>query len=114
MGRCIELADAGGQDDRVRHLQESVLRLQGYVGETDAQYPRVQYADGARAYANVLTDVEGTGEDQHQRREDVAEALLGRDAEHHARETETNDEVRDRDAQELDDRDEDQEVPDAG
>jgi len=112
MGWCVELADTGRQHYGVRHLQQAVLGLERNVGQADAQHPGVDNTNGARSNTDVFTNLEWSGEEQHERCEDIAQTLLGRDAEHDARQSEADDEVSERDAQELEDRDEHEQVAD--
>lgn len=114
MGWRVELANARRQYDGVRHFQETVLGLQRNVRQTNAQHPRVDDADGARSNTDVFADTEWSSEEQHERGKDIAEALLGRYSQHDASESEADDEVGERDAQEFEDRNQDEQVSHTG
>ena len=86
-----------------------------HVGEADLEHVDVEDpAEGARSDADVVADPEGMGEEEHQAREDVSEALLGGDAQHDPGHAGTHEQVVDRHPEHAEDGEEDDDVADAG
>ena len=81
VGRTVPRPDRGSQQRRIGHLEHPLVGEDGDVGQAHGGHGAVELAsEGARSNPDAVADGKGSGHQEHQPGEDVAQALLGRDA----------------------------------
>jgi len=93
-----KLANARSEHGGVRDHKYSVVRAYRDVGEPDPFDPHVDNPKRARADSNVVTNSKRASEEQHERSEDIRQALLGRNSNDNAGHSGSDEQALGRDA----------------
>lgn len=105
------MTDAGTEHDRIGNSQDAVIGHHRDVRQTDAENFHVQNARHAGANADAVAHDKRSSKQHDDRGENIAEALLGRDAEDDAGNSRANEQVVSRDTEHGQQREDQQHVP---